>query len=815
MANSFDPYHVWLGIPPEEQPPNHYRLLGLTLFEWSPEVIDHAADQRMAHLRTFQAGQNGHLSQQLLNEVSAARLCLLNPDKKAGYDDQLRLRLSPTSFHSFDAPLPPLPEAIVPFAGYAPAAATIHSLPASRPRADPQRFLIVGGLAVMALGGVIVLFVVFGQSQPSRGLAQRRDQPAPIPPSLPKTESNNTSGNPPAPPRSSPPELAKPTPPEPQPAPPVAPPQPPDVEPAPKLPDAPGLKEPLPENKVLESAKPVTPNKIPVADRSFVVDLSLPLALPGATAPAAERLAVPEPEQLETAQERVHSVFKADFAAAKTTAQKEALAAKLLENAAGTGDAAERYALLVEAGDLAARAGEVNIALKTADDLAGHFELEPIPLKGRLLGQAAKVNSPTVARNVAEASLELADQSLALERAELVKGFTKIAIEASRKARDVRFANEVRKREVELKQLSDKLPSVQEARATLSQNAENSAANEIVGRWLCFDLEQWDVGLPYLAKSEQGTFQKLAALELKEPDSGMDQLELADGWWEAAAVESATLKAKLQTHAAEWYRAAHDKLTGLDKVKIDKRLEALGAKRQAASSSAQQPAKPPKLRFVPVCSLLQAKRPPDGLVKTALAFEAPAGDGRRGANGFFLATDSWIERGTAWICDYQRTGTARCIQFLHPYRNGHVLVTAGASSLHVASIDRWSDRTYIPNEPGFALQKANDFGANYYLAATPRKLLSYLGPEGDFRFYVDGTLVATAAISDAQPFHVTSDFKGVNLPGTLPAGMAGIIIGPTDGDPNTASEVAFGEIAPRTAPAGGFKYCRQSSPQSP
>ena len=27
MADDFNPYHVWLGIPPEEQPANHYRLL--------------------------------------------------------------------------------------------------------------------------------------------------------------------------------------------------------------------------------------------------------------------------------------------------------------------------------------------------------------------------------------------------------------------------------------------------------------------------------------------------------------------------------------------------------------------------------------------------------------------------------------------------------------------------------------------------------------------------------------------------------------------------------------------------------------------
>jgi hypothetical protein len=29
MAGPFDPYHRWLGIPPQEQPPNHYRLLAL------------------------------------------------------------------------------------------------------------------------------------------------------------------------------------------------------------------------------------------------------------------------------------------------------------------------------------------------------------------------------------------------------------------------------------------------------------------------------------------------------------------------------------------------------------------------------------------------------------------------------------------------------------------------------------------------------------------------------------------------------------------------------------------------------------------
>lgn len=94
MAGSFDPYHRWLGIPPKDQPPNHYRLLGLELFEDDPDVVQSAADQRMGHLRTFQTGKHGHLSQRLLNEVAAARVCLLNAKKRAAYDELLRQKLA-------------------------------------------------------------------------------------------------------------------------------------------------------------------------------------------------------------------------------------------------------------------------------------------------------------------------------------------------------------------------------------------------------------------------------------------------------------------------------------------------------------------------------------------------------------------------------------------------------------------------------------------------------------------------------------------------------------------------------------------------
>ena len=86
----FDPYHKWLGIPPDQQPVSHYRLLGIEDFEFDADVIDAAAEQRTVFLRTFQPGTNAELAERLLNEVSEARVCLLDDKSKARYDTQLK-----------------------------------------------------------------------------------------------------------------------------------------------------------------------------------------------------------------------------------------------------------------------------------------------------------------------------------------------------------------------------------------------------------------------------------------------------------------------------------------------------------------------------------------------------------------------------------------------------------------------------------------------------------------------------------------------------------------------------------------------------
>lgn len=90
MVDTFDAYHKWLGIAPSQQPATHYRLLGIEVFESDADVIEAAANQRMSYLQDFTSGPHVATAQKILNEIAAARRCLLNAEQKTAYDATLK-----------------------------------------------------------------------------------------------------------------------------------------------------------------------------------------------------------------------------------------------------------------------------------------------------------------------------------------------------------------------------------------------------------------------------------------------------------------------------------------------------------------------------------------------------------------------------------------------------------------------------------------------------------------------------------------------------------------------------------------------------
>lgn len=92
MSDSFDPYRVWLGIPPESRPPTHYELLGISPKEQERAVIDAAVLRQSGYVRNFQIGKYAKEATKILNEIAAAKVCLVDPAKRAKYDGELKAR---------------------------------------------------------------------------------------------------------------------------------------------------------------------------------------------------------------------------------------------------------------------------------------------------------------------------------------------------------------------------------------------------------------------------------------------------------------------------------------------------------------------------------------------------------------------------------------------------------------------------------------------------------------------------------------------------------------------------------------------------
>jgi len=88
-AREFDPYHEWLGIAPHEYPITYYRLLGLADFESNPAAINNAADRQLAFLKSVRTGPRGAMAEQLMQEVTKARLLLLAPGERDEYNRAL------------------------------------------------------------------------------------------------------------------------------------------------------------------------------------------------------------------------------------------------------------------------------------------------------------------------------------------------------------------------------------------------------------------------------------------------------------------------------------------------------------------------------------------------------------------------------------------------------------------------------------------------------------------------------------------------------------------------------------------------------
>jgi hypothetical protein len=580
----FDPYHKWLGIPREEQPPHYYRLLGISLFEADADVIETAADQRMAHLRTFQSGKNGQLSQKLLNELAAAKIALLQPAKKAEYDQELRAKLGQeqqpgAANKAAKPPARALPKAQPLGEGPLAAPAALPQVMPIKPQPTPVKPqssaslpgvhpAVIGGIAaaaaILILGmGALAYFALAGGNGTTVASGGSGKLPSPADPTLdrsglaiprpdPSTDSN-------LPPEAQPMPVTN--------QPPVPDPRP--VTPTPVDPVVPETEPPTtPEPRQLEPVVD-TPGETPPAEP------------PPDPMPEEERPKLP-PAPSETdvvaATKTIKELFQKEYSATRPE-DKRALAKKLLEQAEETAsDPVAQFALLQEARRLAMSAADYETGSAAIDAAATSFDIDPFGLKAESLQAIAKMAKlPEHHQKIADAALALLEPAAEAEQFDAAKSLAAVAGASARRARNVELVKQIEQQSKHIETQRKAFEGLEAARATLARDPHDAAANLAVGNFLCLTQGDWSRGLAHLAKGSdeklrQLALRDLAALDPAKPASTDDQLKLGDDWWAYGETER-----KFRGRAAYWYDQALPTLSGLNKVRIEKRLDEIAA----------------------------------------------------------------------------------------------------------------------------------------------------------------------------------------------------------------------------------------------
>jgi hypothetical protein len=259
------------------------------------------------------------------------------------------------------------------------------------------------------------------------------------------------------------------------------------------------------------------------------------------------------------------------------SADRLVLAGKLFQQGVETKeDLAARYVLLREAAVLAAKASALQQALLAVNEITNSFATAGGALKAEICETVAPAHTgPKTSEFLAEVALGAVDDAIADDEFDAAARLLKVAKPAATRSKTVALVRAVEARSSDVELLQGEAERVKAALAVLEKQPDDADANLAVGKYRCLLKGQWEKGLPNLAKSGDATLKALAVKDLAGPDQAAAQLEVADGWYDLAAGVKGLVKLHLQRRAHHWYQEAAPGLAGLDKTRVEKRLEEL------------------------------------------------------------------------------------------------------------------------------------------------------------------------------------------------------------------------------------------------
>jgi len=588
MSGTRDPYYEWLGIPPKDQPANHYRLLGLEIFEENRDVIAAAADRQMSFVKSYQCGADSELSQRILNELSATRLCLLNPKKKAAYDEKLKSELEPTVAEesagaTATSGLAPWiePQKEQPSATPAPQALVATSV--------QSRTMVIAVYTALAclLAGVVVGFLLIrtlGDRVPNdESVAQNREEEPGKNEIGSETATTDTGdatddtgeGNVPA---------VKETP-----AVDERPPQPttePIVEsepPAPPATDPEHLADTSAPTEVVESTEPMLepPAAAPIPSEEEITEPDETAPLPTAQEPTTNLVDQPKRRQvpdLDLRQRTKNEITELYGLAADTSPSKKGqLCKEFVELARDPKETEDRrFVFLDLSAQLARDTGDAVAMLEAVEEIGQNYDVRTADVKANMLVQfLGTAEDQTRVMTFLKNSQDVVCEAVKADDFDAAHRLSTVAVGlCDRQVGGKEFRQGIRDLCTEVERLRVEYELVEKAQSALDRDDANPDARWTVGRWFCFIKNDWDRGLGYLASANDASIREIAHRELQGVSvDAAERIALADSWWKAAQNVDEDIRHGVLLRARHWYtQIDRDSLSGFEQDKTDQRV---------------------------------------------------------------------------------------------------------------------------------------------------------------------------------------------------------------------------------------------------
>lgn len=196
-----------------------------------------------------------------------------------------------------------------------------------------------------------------------------------------------------------------------------------------------------------------------------------------------------------------------------------------------------------------------------------------------------------------------------------------------------------------------------------------------------------------------------------------------------------------------------------------------------------------------ICDRINAKQMPSGFHVDAMKFTGPAGDGRRGSAGFVVKSTKGV--GTRLSFQFQRDASGYGFQAIHPFAEGHVVVSVHSRGVTIHRGGFWGDFGWgdpsnsdsVRIDAKMAKRLPLQAGKTYHF-------VSELSAKGDYRLLLNDEILCQHQIKGAKPLTLEvpenkrvwggsswnrKPFEGDGFSAKLQPGDVGLILGPMDG----------------------------------